>query len=225
MPRSRPTAAQAAVSSAQGHPAPRLPLRAPAPGLRPAAPPRAALTAAAAAPLLLVPAAKSDTAPVTWSSPTPADHSRFSARAGSEMSFSLSASTTIPDAVVHIAPARALPKGAAFKATDGTVASGTFSWRPRQAGDYSVRFAASTVAVGGTAPTLTFSIHVTAKVVKAKYPQITRLTDDKIAHWAPVWRRTVVRAQASATARRVTTLDTRTSDGTQNLVLVLTRED
>jgi hypothetical protein len=58
-----------------------------------------------------------------------------------------------------------------------------------------------------------------------RYPQSLRLTDAKIAHWAPVWRPTIVRAQPRVTARRVTTLDTSTTDGTQNIVLVLGEED
>ena len=51
-----------------------------------------------------------------------------------------------------------------------------------------------------------------------------RLSDpDGVSRWAPVLRRVVVRAEPAADARRVTTLGTRTSEGTQNLVLALSR--
>jgi hypothetical protein len=185
----------------------------------------AALAASALALLLLVPAAKSDIAPVSWASSTPADQSRFNVTTGSQVSFALSASTTVPGAIVHIAPARSLPKGAVFNASDGSVARGTFTWKPERAGDYAVQFAASTVGVDGVAPTLTYSIHVVSKVAKVKYPRSYKLADDKTAHWAPVLRRGIVRAQPRASAHAVTTLDTWTTDDTQNIVLVLDRVD
>jgi hypothetical protein len=185
----------------------------------------AALAAAALALLLLVPAALSDTAPVSWASPTPADQSRFSTTTGSQVTFTLAASTSIPDGIVHIAPARSLPKGAVFNASDGSIARGSFSWKPERAGDYSVQFAASTVGASTVAPTLTFAIHVRTKVAKVQYPRSYKLTDEKVAHWAAVLRRAVVRAKPSAASRAVTTLDTWTTDDTQNIVLVLNGTD
>ena len=50
---------------------------------------------------------------------------------------------------------------------------------------------------------------------------MTTLTDAKVAHWAVVNRRVVVRAQPTAASRGVTTLETMTGDDTQNLVLIL----
>ena len=58
--------------------------------------------AAACVLILLVPAAKSDTSLVSWATPTPADHSRFSVKPGAKVSFVLSAVTTAPGATVHI---------------------------------------------------------------------------------------------------------------------------
>jgi hypothetical protein len=181
----------------------------------------AAVIAAALGLLLLVPAAKSDIAPVSWTSPTPADKSRFTVKTGEQVRFSLSASTTVTEGIVHIAPVRALPKGAIFNSVDGSVAHGSFAWRPQRAGNYAIQFAATTAGVSGVAPTLTYSVHVTAKVVKVQYPRSFSLADEKIAHWAPVLRRSVVRAQPRASSRAVTTLDTWTTDDTQNIVLVL----
>lgn len=181
----------------------------------------AALATATLALLLLVPTAKSDPAPVSWASPTPADQSRFSVNAGSKVSFALSATTTVIDGMVHIAAARALPKEAAFNSTDGSTAHGTFTWRPQRAGNFSIQFTAATIGSPGAAPTLTYSIHVTAKIAKVLYPRSYTLTTDKVAHWAPVLRTTVVRALPRASARAVTTLDTWTTDDTQNIVLVL----
>jgi hypothetical protein len=190
--------------------------------------PSLALVAAALS--LFVPAAaKSDTAPVTWSTPTPADQSRFSVKAGAQLSFTLSAATSVPGAFVHIAAAKALPSGALFSSADGAVAQGSFSWKPSQSGDYTLKFTASTVGVSAAPTPLTYLVHVTgtkpAAKAKVQYPRSFKLTDTKVAHWAAVLKSAVVRAQPRATARKVTTLDTRTTDDTQNIVLVLQRTE
>lgn len=44
-----------------------------------------------------------------------------------------------------------------------------------------------------------------------------------VSRWAPVLRRVVARAEPSKDARRVATVSTRTSEGTQNLVLAMSR--
>lgn len=59
----------------------------------------------------------------------------------------------------------------------------------------------------------------------ALYPRSTKLTDDKVAHWAVLMRRTVVRAKPGLASRVMTTLPAGTTDGTQNDVLVLSRID
>jgi hypothetical protein len=59
----------------------------------------------------------------------------------------------------------------------------------------------------------------------ALYPRSTKLTDEKIAHWAVLMGRTVVRAKPSLASRVVTILPAGTPDGTQNDVLVLSRID
>jgi hypothetical protein len=59
----------------------------------------------------------------------------------------------------------------------------------------------------------------------ALYPRTIKLTDGKVAHWAGVMRRAVVRSKPSLASRIVTTLPTGTTDGTQNIVLVLSRVD
>jgi len=188
----------------------------------------AALSAAALALLLFVPAAMSDTAPVSWAAPTPADQSRFSVKPGSRVNFALSAASSVPETIVHIAPVRTLPKGAVFTSVDGSLAHGSFTWRPQQAGDYAVQFSASTVGGAAVPMTLTVKIHVAAKVVrvvKTHYPRAYALANEKVAHWAPVLRRAVVRAQPRSSARAVTRLDTWTTDDTQNIVLVLSGVD
>jgi lipoprotein-anchoring transpeptidase ErfK/SrfK len=48
-----------------------------------------------------------------------------------------------------------------------------------------------------------------------------QLTNDRVAHWAVVLSPTVARGRPSASGPTVTTLQTMTSDGTQNVVLVL----
>src|SRR5439155_19400394 len=59
----------------------------------------------------------------------------------------------------------------------------------------------------------------------ALYPRTIKLTDAKIAHWAVVMRRAVVRAKPGLASRVITKLPTGTTDGTQNDVLVLSRID
>src|SRR5262249_60821818 len=53
------------------------------------------LLAAAFVLLLLVPAARSDSATVSWASPTPADQAQFSVSTGKSVKFTLSASTAV----------------------------------------------------------------------------------------------------------------------------------
>jgi len=181
----------------------------------------AALVAAVLAVLLLVPAGRSDTASVSWTSPTPADKAKFSVGEGKRVSFSLTASTAEAGGIVHIAPARTLPKGVLFNSSDGTTARASFAWTPDTPGDYTIKFVASLVGTSTSAPSLTYAIHVKGTVIH--YPLTQKLATDKVAHWAQVLKRAVVRAQPRASARAVTKLDTMTTDGTHNIVLVLSQ--
>jgi hypothetical protein len=179
------------------------------------------LGAAALALLFLVPAALSDTSSVIWSSPTPADQARFTVEPGKSMSLSLTASSEEVGTIVKITPAAKLPKGALFNSSDGVAARATFKWSPQLAGDYTVKFSATQVGTALVAPTLTYRIHVKG----LSYPLTTKLTDDKKAHWAQVLTRAPVYSQPKASSRLVTKLDTMTTDGTHNIVLVLTQQD
>ena len=143
----------------------------------------AAAFAAAFAMLLLVPAAKSDTSLVSWTAPTPADHSRFSVKPGAKVSFSLSAATTVPGGVVHIARCTRCPSGAVFTTVrqqhrhrNVLVASGTGG-----------RLHDSVRRVDGRrrrgAHVDVFDPRRRAGA-KAKYPRSYSLADDKVAHWA-----------------------------------------
>ena len=181
--------------------------------------------AAAFALLLLVPVAKSDAVPVTWAAPTPVDKTRFTIKTGKQFRLTLAATTAVPDDIVHIAPAQALPPAAAFNATDGTTAYAQMTWTPQRPGDYTIQFTATTTVIGGIGVTVTYMIHVPKDRPKVQYPRSLQLADEKVAHWAPVLRRAVVRAEPRGSARRVTTLDTWTTDGTQNIVLALSRVD
>jgi hypothetical protein len=57
------------------------------------------------------------------------------------------------------------------------------------------------------------------------YPRTIKLTDNKIARWAGVMKRAVVRSKPGLAASIITTLPTGTTDDTQNIVLVLSRVD
>jgi lipoprotein-anchoring transpeptidase ErfK/SrfK len=183
----------------------------------------ATLAAAAFTLLLLVPAALSDSTGVTWMSPTPADQAKFSVNPGKLVSFTLTASTADPGAIVHIAPAAKLPTGVRLNSSDGIAARATFAWNPEAPGTYTLKFTATEVGTTITAATLTFTVHVKGIVVH--YPMTTKLTNDKSAQWAQVLKKAVVRAQPKASARAVTKLETITTDGTHNIVLVLKRMD
>src|SRR5262249_35797120 len=56
---------------------------------------------------------------------------------------------------------------------------------------------------------------------KTAYPRTAILTNAKHAHWAVVLKSAVAHRSPSASSPAVTTLDTMTSDGTQNIVLIL----
>jgi lipoprotein-anchoring transpeptidase ErfK/SrfK len=165
---------------------------------------------------LLVPAARSDSIVVSWTPPTPADQSRIAVTAGSPVSFTLTASAAVTDVVVHI-DAVGAPPDAVFNTSDGGAARATFEWMPHAPGEYTIQFTASTDA-GASAPSRTVVIHVSPPV---HYPRSYTLSSAAVARWATVWKRSPVRSRPSAAAPVVTTLETRTTDGTQNIVLVL----
>lgn len=164
---------------------------------------------AALAALLLVPAAKSDDPPLAWTSPTPANATRFNVDIGSQVTIRLAAATTVALAAAHIEPLLPMPKGSHFNSSDGGTARATFRWKPTKIGTYTLEFAASSLDV--FAPSLTYVINVRAHSYE--------IGTAKTARWAFVLKRAVVRAQPKPTGRVVTTLATRTGDGTQNLVL------
>jgi lipoprotein-anchoring transpeptidase ErfK/SrfK len=168
--------------------------------------------AAAALLLFLASAAQANPGPVVWTSPTQATATRFSVREGAHLAFVLRASTTIAGGSVRIRPEQRLPLGAELSSSAGTVARANFRWVPAQAGDYRIQF----VAVGdrgGSAPRLTYLIHVDAVAYV--------LTDANVGHWAVVVKPAVVRAEPNGSAAAVSRLETTTTDGTQNVVLVL----
>jgi hypothetical protein len=183
----------------------------------------ATLAVAAFVLLLLVPAALSDSAGVTWASPTPADQAKFSVNPGKLVSFTLTATTADPGAIVHIAAAKPLPTGVRLNSSDGVAARATFAWNPENPGNYTIQFTAQEVGTTIAAATLTYSVHVKGVVVH--FPMTTKLTNEKSAHWAQVLKKAVVRTQPQASARAVTKLETITTDGTHNIVLVLKEMD
>jgi L,D-transpeptidase catalytic domain len=179
----------------------------------------AALAASALALLLVASAGRADSSSVTWTAPTPADQAKFNVTPGKSVSFSLTASSGEPGGIVHIAPAQTLPKGVRFNSSDSVVAQATFKWTPDTPGDYTIAFTASLVGTTTAAPTLTYSVHVKGTVLS--YPYTSKLTDEKVARWAQVLKRVPVYRQPKASGRAVTKLDTMTTDGTHNIVLVL----
>jgi len=180
----------------------------------------AALAAVAATVLLLVPAALGDTTTVIWTTPTPKDQAKFAVDHGKRITIKLTAASADGTGIVHIAPAQKLPAGVTFNSSDGLTANAAFSWIPEVGGDYKISFIASLAGTTTVAPTLTYRLHVKGQA----YPVKTTLTDQKVAHWAQVLKRAVVHTQPKASARAVTKLDTTTTDGTHNIVLVLEQQ-
>jgi lipoprotein-anchoring transpeptidase ErfK/SrfK len=181
----------------------------------------AALAAVAATLLMLVPAALGDTPTVVWTTPTPNDQAKFTVDHGKRITVKLTAASADGTGIVHIAPAQKLPTGVAFNSSDGLTASANFSWVPETGGDYKIKFTASLVGTTTVAPTLTYIIHVKGQA----YPVSTKLADAKVARWAQVLKRAVVHKQPKASSGAVTKLDTMTTDGTHNIVLVLEQKD
>ena len=79
-------------------------------------------------------------------------------------------------------------------------------------------------AFGVALLSLASSAHGSANTA-ALYPRTTKLTDEKIAHWAVLMRPAIVRARPGLAERVITKLPKGTTDGTQNDVLVLSRTD
>jgi hypothetical protein len=160
---------------------------------------------------------------VVWVAPTKSDNTRLSLKAGSKLTLRLTATTSIPEAAVSIASVGLLPRGAALDSSpSGGVAHALFQWTPAEAGEYTLRFRAST-GHGASAPIRTYLIDVETNVHAplVHYPQSTTLTGSRVAHWARVIRRVAVLAQPRVSGRVVTTLGLATPDGAQTLVLVL----
>jgi hypothetical protein len=169
------------------------------------------LAAAAAALLAGLPAANAAPGAIVWNPPTRADHYRGVVNTGQHVSFALKASTSKPGATVRITAIGGLPQHAAISTTSGRVATASFQWTPSVGGDYTLRFGATAGRL--SAPARTYTVHVVAK----PYP----LSNPKLAHWAPVVQQVVARSAPSPSTHAVATLDTVTSDKTQNIVLLL----
>ena len=177
-----------------------------------------ALLAAAAAFLLVLPAAHARDSGVVWVSPTRADQTHFTVMEGKKLTLQMTASTKAPEAFVLIQPLVGLPTGAVLNAkTSGSVSKATLRWTPHELGQYRFRFGASG-GPGVSAPVLTYVIDVKPNV---RYPHSYNLIDRKTAHWAMVVKRVGVHSAPNKASRLLTTLGMTTPDKTQNLVQVL----
>jgi lipoprotein-anchoring transpeptidase ErfK/SrfK len=158
------------------------------------------------------PTAYGSSSAIVWKPPTHGDGFRYTVAAGEPLSFTLTAATSLPSAAVRITPVHGLPLGARVSSSAGSVARATFRWQPTEAGDYQVQFAAA-AGHGASAPLLRYTIHVKARAYS--------LANARVAHWATVLKPIVARTRPSGSAPAVTQLATTTTDGTQNIVLIL----
>ena len=173
-------------------------------------------------------AAAPPTGQIAWQPPTPASETAYTVKLGTTLTFMLAAAETPAGPTVSIRAQDALPLGMAFVPMDGNPAAATVTWKPAasQLGDYSVSFAANddqpTPLIG---PAVVYTIHVVPLPVRAvppPRPTTYRLSGaGSISRWASVLRSVTARVAPSSTARAITTLSTTTSDGTNNLVLLL----
>lgn len=69
------------------------------------------------------------------------------------------------------------------------------------------------------------AVAVPGASAKQTFPRSYKLTDDRLGHWAVVTKRVAAHAQPLANSRVVTMLGVATSDGTQNLVLIVEGKD
>ena len=169
--------------------------------------------------LVLVPgtAARSAVSAVAWQVPTPASGSVVDVGAGTTLSVQLSASSIVPSASVHIAPAGRLPRGAKLHSTDGNPARATLTWTPagRQIGDHTLRFTAlDNTPLHQLAPPLSLTTHVAAGVV-----QLSGLQNS--SRWAFVLNGLVVRSAPSPNSHVLTRLSIWTPEYYPNLALAL----
>ena len=176
----------------------------------------AVLALAAFALLLLLPGARAAGSTVVWAAPTHPDQFRFTATMGRELVFELTASSSKSGGKIVIEPVGGLPAGAwVGSSSDGNKATATFRWAPQEPGEYQLGFVAKTG--GASAPVRTYVIRV-----NPTYPYAYTLTDPKLAHWAPLLRDAVVRAEPRPSAKVVTKLGMNTIDlETRQIVLVL----
>ena len=190
--------------------------------------------AAAMLAVLLPVSAQADTTPapaISWVSPSPAPGSVISANAGSAVTISVAASDTTTTAVVHVT-ATGLPVGAMLVFQDGNPATATVTWTPtaEQAGQTTITFSAADDTTPPTAaPPLAVTVDVSAPpppppTPKPGPPPVTKLTDNKVSHWAFVLQPIAARSAPSATAKIVTHVDTTTGDGTSNILLLLEQQ-
>src|SRR5262249_48043837 len=123
--------------------------------------------------LLLLPSARAANNHVVWSATTHPNNFSFDATAGKQLTFTLTAASSLPGGRLVIEPVSGLPSGASIGSTShGKRATATFSWLPSTIGEYSLAFVAK--GGGATAPVRTYVIHV-----NPRFPYSYRLTDDK----------------------------------------------
>jgi hypothetical protein len=178
----------------------------------------------------------------TWTSPTPAEGTRFATSVGQQVAFSLAATAPGAPAVTVAIRGTGLPPGAALQPRDGNPASASFNWLPpaSSAGrTYNLTFTAQPSAPGVPAATRHLVIAVGAagqppppppppspppprRRPKPKPPERFVLSGQgHLYRYAFVLRQGVARSAPRRTARPVGRLGRFTPEGTTNLVLAL----
>ena len=175
----------------------------------------AVLLCACALTLPIAAAAQAPPAPApVWQLPTPPEGGILTVIAGTPLAFTLSAVSTEPNTVLHVASA-GLPQGATLTSADGNPASAEFRWTPTaaQVGDHAVTF----TATWGDASILS------RRVVIRVTPELPiRLSGvGNVSRSAVVLRPVFAREQPSARAPIVARVGTFTEEYVPNMVLAL----
>src|SRR5262245_26950249 len=126
--------------------------------IRPASSSLCAVAATLVAFVLLAPTASARASTVEWSAATRAHELHLVVPSGKPLELALDASTPTAGSLVVIEPVGGLPRGAVLASeTTGATTHATLRWAPAQAGQYTLRFRASSDGES-SAPTITYVV-------------------------------------------------------------------
>jgi hypothetical protein len=155
---------------------------------------------------------------LTWNAPTPVDGASFSLEPGSTLTLPVAVAS--PSGGPARIEARGLPAGANLSVTSGNPASAIVTWKvPMEISDYVVVF----VARGTRTPRLAAPPRTFFLRVRPALPPGSAVLSNAggLSRWAPIVRPVAARAAPGAVGGVVARLGRVTSEGSQNIALLL----